>query len=82
MTQGERTVNGVRLRPVLAYWWDLYMMAASTRKAYETGVGEWIVSYTNPAMLTTSVIGTWHTLGDALQGARAHKARLRDEAGL
>lgn len=78
MTRGERVVNGMTLRPVLAYWWEMYTLATDTRQAYESGVGEWTVSHTDPTTGRVSIVDTWWSLADALQGARAHRQQIID----
>lgn len=78
MTRGERVVNGVTLHQVLAYRWGLYMLTAIDQHVYDSGIGQWTVARLAPTTLTLSYVDTFWSLSDALQGARAHSARLAE----
>lgn len=79
MTQGERTVNGVVLHEVLAYRWKEYLISTDSRATYVSGVGEWTVAHTDYDNGRMTYVDRWWNLADALQGARAHSARLAEE---
>jgi hypothetical protein len=80
MTRGERYVRGVTLHEVMAYRWGLYMASTDSRQTWESGVGYWTLTYTDPTTLVMSHVDTAHSLGDAVTISRHHEQRLRDES--